>query len=40
MDKLKFNYFFDEDAQGILEESNFAENCKMNMDDIDCDCLL
>jgi len=40
MDKLKFNYFFDEEAQGVLEANEFSENCKVNLDDVDCDCLL
>lgn len=40
MDKIKFNYFFDEEAKGELEQINFMETCKINLDDIDCDCLL
>lgn len=40
MDKIKFNLFFDEEAQGALEESEIMGNCKINLDEIDCDCLI
>lgn len=40
MDKIKFNLFFDEEAQGVLEESEIMGNCKINLDEIDCDCLI
>ena len=40
MDKLKFNYFFDEEAQGYLEENDFGDLFKQVLNDIECDCIL
>lgn len=40
VDKIKFNYFFEEERNGILEETDFLENCKINVKDVECDCLM
>lgn len=40
MDKLKFNNFYDEEAHGTLEDSDFLKDCKIDVDDIECDCIL
>ena len=40
VDKIKYNYFFEEARNGILEETDFLENCKINVKDVECDCLM
>jgi len=40
MDKINYNYFFDEEGKGALEDTDILENCKINSDDLECDCIL
>lgn len=38
IDKLVYNFFFDNESKGILEDSEFISSCNCDCDD--CDCVL